>query len=69
MEKIAVNGEARHPIYTILTSYCDAEGEAGDIQWNFEKFLLSADRTKIIRFRPRTEPDDARLIEVLEASL
>jgi glutathione peroxidase len=69
MEKIAVNGEGRHPIYTILTSYADAEGEAGDIKWNFEKFLLSADRTKITRFRPRTEPDDARLIEALEASL
>ena len=69
MEKIAVNGEGRHPIYTILTSYADAEGEAGDIKWNFEKFLLSADRTKITRFRPRTEPDDAQLIEALQASL
>lgn len=69
MEKIAVNGEARHPIYTILASYADAEGKSGDIQWNFEKFLLSADRTKITRFRPRTEPDDAQLIEALQASL
>ncbi len=69
MEKIVVNGEGRHPIYTILTSYADAEGQAGDIKWNFEKFLLSTDRTKITRFRPRTEPDDARLIEALEASL
>jgi len=41
MEKIEVNGEGRHPIYRELTEKEDAEGKAGDITWNFEKFLVS----------------------------
>ena len=41
MEKIEVNGEGRHPIYAELTEKADAEGKAGDITWNFEKFLVS----------------------------
>src|SRR5579883_2067781 len=40
-EKIDVNGDDRHPIYAELTAVPDAEGNAGDITWNFEKFLLS----------------------------
>ena len=40
-EKIEVNGEGRHPLYTDLTAVPDAEGAAGDIQWNFEKFLVA----------------------------
>ena len=40
-EKVEVNGSARHPVYTELTAVPDANGEAGDIQWNFEKFLIS----------------------------
>ena len=40
-EKIEVNGDGRHPLYAELTEVADAEGEAGDIQWNFEKFLVA----------------------------
>ena len=43
-EKIDVNGAGRHPLYNELTAVPDAEGEAGDIQWNFEKFLVAAGR-------------------------
>ena len=43
-EKVEVNGEDRHPVYEeLVTAFPDAEGEAGDIQWNFEKFLVSPD--------------------------
>ena len=42
-EKIDVNGEGRHPIYQELTAVADAEGRDGDIQWNFEKFLVDRD--------------------------
>ena len=38
-EKIEVNGEDRHPIYAELTSAPNEQGEAGDVAWNFEKFL------------------------------
>src|ERR1043165_9395463 len=34
-EKIEVNGDARHPLYQQLTATQDAEGKAGDHQWNF----------------------------------
>jgi glutathione peroxidase len=69
MEKIEVNGDKRHEIYKALTPIADAQGKAGDIQWNFEKFVVSADGTKITRFSPRTKPDDPTVIAAVEASL
>jgi glutathione peroxidase len=68
-EKIDVNGPGRHPIYAELTAVPDASGEAGDIQWNFEKFLVSHDGKVLARFRPRTEPESPEVIEAIEASL
>jgi glutathione peroxidase len=68
-EKIEVNGPGRHPLYTELTTVPDASGEAGDIQWNFEKFLVAPDGSVIARFRPRTEPEDPGLVAAIEASL
>jgi glutathione peroxidase len=68
-EKIEVNGPGRHPIYTELTAVPDAAGEAGDIQWNFEKFLISPEGKVIARFRPGTEPDDPELVAAIEANL
>jgi glutathione peroxidase len=68
-EKIEVNGPDRHPIYTELTAVPDGEGEAGDIQWNFEKFLVGPDGTVLGRFRPRTDPEDPALVAAIEDSL
>ena len=68
-EKIEVNGPGRHPIYDQLTAVPDASGEAGDIQWNFEKFLLGRDGSVVARFRPRTVPDDPAVLEAIESSL
>ena len=68
-DKIEVNGPGRHPVYQELTAVPDASGEAGDIQWNFEKFLLGPDGTVAARFRPRTEPDDPAVVAAIEASL
>jgi glutathione peroxidase len=67
--KIEVNGPGRHPIYTELTSVPDAGGEADDIQWNFEKFLVRPDGTVAARFRPRTTPDDPEILAAIEANL
>lgn len=67
-EKIEVNGPGRHPLYSELTAVADASGEAGDIQWNFEKFLVSPDGA-VRRFRPKTQPDDPELVSAIEASL
>ncbi len=68
-EKIDVNGEARHPLYAELTETADAEGAAGDVQWNFEKFLVGADGEVLARFRPRTEPEDEAVVKAIEAAL
>ena len=55
--KIEVNGPGRDAVYGMLIETPDAAGDAGDIQWNFEKFVVSADGRVLGRFRPRTEPD------------
>ncbi|MFT4264437.1 MAG: glutathione peroxidase [Nocardioides sp.] len=65
-EKIEVNGEGRHAIYEELTQAPEASsGEAGDITWNFEKFLVDADGTVVRRFGPRTDPEDAEVLEAI----
>jgi glutathione peroxidase len=69
MEKIDVNGEARHPIYAELTGKADADGEAGDIKWNFEKFLLSPSGEIVARYRPQVEPEDPTIVADIEAQL
>ncbi|MGA5545557.1 glutathione peroxidase [Mycobacterium sp. NPDC051198] len=69
LAKTDVNGADRHPLYSELTQAADADGEAGDIQWNFEKFLLAPGGTVANRFRPRTEPDAPEVIAAIEAVL
>ncbi|GAB87894.1 glutathione peroxidase [Gordonia rubripertincta] len=69
LEKTDVNGDARHPLYVELTQATDADGEAGDIQWNFEKFLVNADGEVVNRFRPRTEPTDPTVVAAIESVL
>ena len=68
-EKVEVNGEDRHPVYAGLVELADESGHTGDIQWNFEKFLVSAEGSPVARFGPTTEPDDpdlrARVDELL----
>jgi glutathione peroxidase len=68
-EKVDVNGDDRHPLYQLLTATPDAEGEAGDIQWNFEKFLVSPAGEIVNRFRPVVDPAADELIEAIEAHL
>ncbi len=67
-EKVEVNGEGRHELYEKLTATPDAKGEAGDITWNFEKFLVAPDGT-VQRFRPMVEPESEEVVAALEASL
>nr|WP_202471387.1 glutathione peroxidase [Streptomyces sp. SID8377] len=68
-EKSDVNGDQRHPLYAALTETADAEGQAGDVQWNFEKFLVGADGQVVGRFRPRTEPEADEIVAAIEAQL
>ena len=66
-EKIDVNGDAQHELYTQLNSVADSGGHSGDIRWNFEKFLVGDDGNVIARFEPTTAPDDASIVELIEA--
>lgn len=69
LEKIEVNGEGRHPLYAELTQVADAEGEAGDVQWNFEKFLISPAGEPVARIRPGTGPEAPEVVTAIEAQL
>ena len=69
LAKTEVNGDGRHPLYGELTQVADAAGEAGDITWNFEKFLISPAGEIVGRFRPRTDPEAAEVTGAIEAQL
>jgi len=66
--RVEVNGENRHPLFAELTTAPDAAGEAGDVRWNFEKFLVTP-AGEIRRFRSRTKPDAPEIVELIEAEL
>lgn len=68
-EKIEVNGAGRHPLYEQLVTTPDAEGATGDVQWNFEKFLVDPTGTVVARFRPRTDPEAPEVVAAVEAAL
>jgi len=67
--KLDVNGEQRHELYSTLSATADAAGEAGDVQWNFEKFLVSSEGVPLARFRPMIEPESPELTAAIEAAL
>ncbi|HEY8720380.1 MAG TPA: glutathione peroxidase [Pengzhenrongella sp.] len=67
-EKIKVNGRSQHALYAELTQTEDAEGKAGKVKWNFEKFVVTP-TGEVHRFRPTTEPDAPEIVELIEASL
>jgi glutathione peroxidase len=69
LAKIDVNGPERHPLYAELTTFADGDGQAGDIQWNFEKFVLAPGGTVANRFRPQTAPDAPEVVAAIEAVL
>jgi glutathione peroxidase len=67
--KLDVNGPEQHPLYAELNRIPDASGEAGDVKWNFEKFLLDANAVPVQRFRPLTTPDDPELTGAIDKLL
>jgi glutathione peroxidase len=69
MAKVDVNGPDRHPLYAELVTATDSDGNAGDVQWNFEKFLLDPSGKVVGRFRPATAPEDEAVVTAIEAVL
>jgi glutathione peroxidase len=67
--KIDVNGVHSHPLYRELTTAPDDAGNAGDVQWNFEKFLVSPAGEVLRRFRPQTTPEDPEVVAAIESAL
>ncbi|MGY2085470.1 glutathione peroxidase [Blastococcus sp. SYSU DS0539] len=68
-EKVEVNGDGAHPLFRQLTATPDVDGAAGDVQWNFEKWVLSGHGEVVARFRPRTEPDAPEVRAAIESVL
>jgi glutathione peroxidase len=69
LAKTDVNGPDRHPLFARLTETADATGKAGDVTWNFEKFLVSPQGEVVGRFRTKVEPDDPAVVAAIEAVL
>ncbi|MFI5707771.1 glutathione peroxidase [Kribbella sp. NPDC051620] len=69
LDKLEVNGDDRHALYSELTLTPDADGTAGDVQWNFEKFLITPEGTVAARFRPQTLPESDELVAAIESQL
>ena len=69
LDKLEVNGDNRHPLYSELTATRDAEGNSGDVQWNFEKFLIARDGTVVARFGSSVAPESKSLVEAIEREL
>lgn len=67
-EKAKLNGKSAHPLYSALTKVKDGEGKAGNVKWNFEKFLILPNG-EVHRFRPTTKPDAPEIISLIESNL
>jgi len=67
--KIEVNGGERHPLYAWLTGEEVGPDGAGDVAWNFAKFLVGRDGELVARFEPATEPCAAEVKQRIEAAL
>lgn len=68
-EKVDVNGDARHALYTQLTQKADSEDVDGDIRWNFEKFLVGRNGDVLARFSPMVLPDAPEVLSAIESAL
>ena len=67
--KVEVNGPGAHPLFQRLTEAPDASGQAGDVRWNFEKWLVSRDGEVVARFPPTTQPDAPEVRHAIEEVL
>lgn len=68
MSKVAAKGPQQAPIYKYLTTHPNKD-VAGDLKWNFEKYLVGRDGQVIARFGTKTLPEDPKVIEAVEKAL
>ena len=67
--KLDVKGSDQDPLYAILSELPDDSGKAGNVAWNFEKFLVGRDGRVVRRFRSKVVPEDPRLVDAIESLL
>jgi glutathione peroxidase len=67
--KLDVKGPSQHPLYAILSEAPDDSGKAGNVSWNFEKFLVGRDGRVVRRFRSKVVPEDPRIVDAIESVL
>lgn len=67
--KLDVKGPDQHPLYAMLSEIPDDDGKAGNVRWNFEKFLIDRDGHPVRRFRSKVTPEDLRLVDAIESLL
>jgi glutathione peroxidase len=67
--KIDVNGAERHPLYEYLTAQQSGPDAAGDIQWNFAKFLVDRSGNVVGRFSPAAAPASEEVVAAIEKAL
>ena len=67
--KLDVKGEGQHPLYAILSESADDSGKAGNVRWNFEKFLVGRDGRVVRRFRSKVVPEDPSIVDAIESLL
>jgi glutathione peroxidase len=67
--KLDVKGSQQHPLYEILSEAADDSGKAGNVKWNFEKFLVGRDGRVVRRFRSKVVPEDPQLIGAINSLL
>lgn len=68
-EKVVVKGPGQCPLYKFLTSSEANPKFAGEIKWNFEKFLIGRNGEVVARFEPSVEPDAPEVLASIEAEL
>jgi glutathione peroxidase len=68
-EKIVVKGEGIHPLYKFLTEKESDPAFAGEIKWNFTKFLVGRDGKLAARFEPKTTPSSKEVVDAIEKAL
>lgn len=67
--KISVKGDDIHPLFQYLTSPETNKDYAGEIAWNFNKFLIGRDGKIIGRFEPKKAPSDPEVVAAVEKAL
>lgn len=67
--KISVKGADQHPLYKFLTDAETNPAFAGEISWNFNKFLVDKTGRIIARFESRDKPESEKVVQAIERAL